>query len=197
MFTNSKFCDILLQIKENIMRVVAGKYRSKKLNEFSLGSTRPTLDRVKEAIFSSIQFDLLGAVVLDLFAGTGALGIEAISRGAKLTYFVDKEKKAIDIIKSNLKGITEDYKVCFSDYLKFLNDNMQIKFNVVLLDAPFNTDFAEKAIDILINNNMIADNGVIVFEKDYSKEYSKTFENYKRIDKKYGSVGVVLFRKVG
>lgn len=177
------------------MRVVAGKYRAKKLQEFSLGSTRPTLDRVKEAIFSSIQFDLMGATVLDLFAGTGALGIEAISRGAKLTYFVDNEKKAIDIIKSNLKGIVEDYKVCFSDYLTFLKENKDVKFNVVLLDAPFNTDYAEKAIDFLISNDMVADNGVIVFEKDYNKPYDKNFNGYIRADKKYGTVGVIFFRK--
>ena len=177
------------------MRVVAGKYRAKKLNEFSLGSTRPTLDRVKEAIFSSIQFDLMGATVLDLFSGTGALGIEAISRGAKLTYFVDNERKAIEIIKSNLKGISEEYKVCFFDYMNFLKENVNLKFNVVLLDAPFKTDYAENAIDFLINNDMIEQNGVIVFEKDYNKEYTKTFNGYKRTDKKYGTVGVVFFRK--
>lgn len=177
------------------MRVVAGKYRAKKLNEFSLGSTRPTLDRVKEAMFSSIQFDLIGATVLDLFSGTGALGIEAISRGAKITYFVDNEKKAIDIIKSNLKGITEEYKVCFCDYMAFLNENKNLKFNVVILDAPFNTEFAENAIEFLINNNMVAENGVIVFEKDYKKEYDKNFDGYKRTDKKYGTVGVVFFRR--
>ena len=179
------------------MRVVAGKYRAKKLNEFSLGSTRPTLDRVKEAIFSSIQFDLLGAKVLDLFSGTGALGIEAISRGAKLTYFVDNEKKAIDIIKSNLKGITEEYKVCFQDYLTFLKDNKNTKFNIVLLDAPFNTDYAENAIEFLTQNDMMEDDGVIVFEKDYNKVYTKKFDGYKRTDKKYGTVGVVYFRKIG
>lgn len=179
------------------MRVVAGKYRAKKLQEFSLGSTRPTLDRVKEAIFSSIQFDVMGAKVLDLFSGTGALGIEAISRGAKLTYFVDNEKKAIDIIKSNLKGITEEYKVCYGDYMTFLKENKDLKFNVVLLDAPFNTDFAENSIEFLIKNNMIEENGVIVFEKDYNKEYLKEFNGYKRTDKKYGTVGVVFFRKEG
>ena len=90
------------------MRVIAGKYRAKKLNEFTLGSTRPTLDRVKEAIFSSLQFDLINATVLDLFAGTGALGIEAISRGAKQTYFVDNEKKAIEIIKKTAGKMAED-----------------------------------------------------------------------------------------
>lgn len=177
------------------MRVIAGKYRAKKLNEFKLGSTRPTLDRVKEAIFSSLQFDLINATVLDLFAGTGALGIEAISRGAKQTYFVDNEKKAIEIIKSNLKGITENYEVCFLDYLTFLNKFKNTKFDVVLLDAPFNTDYAENAIDFLINNNMISNNGVIMFEKSYNKPFNKEYVGYKRTDKKYGTVSVIFFRK--
>ena len=80
------------------MRIISGKYRGKKLKEFDLDSTRPTLDRVKESIFNLVQFDVLDSVVLDLFAGTGALGIEAISRGAKYVYLVDSNKQAINII---------------------------------------------------------------------------------------------------
>ena len=73
--------------------------------------------------------------------------------------------------------------------------NKNLKFNVVLIDAPFNTDYAENAIEFLIDNNMIEENGVIVFEKDFNKSYNKEFEHYKRTDKKYGTVGVVIFRK--
>ena len=178
------------------MRVVAGKYRAKKLNEFSLGSTRPTLDRVKEAIFSSIQFDLMGATVLDLFSGTGALGIEAISRGAKLTYFVDNEKKAVDIIKSNLKGITEDYKVCFCDYMTFLKENKNLKFNVVILDAPFNTDFGLNAIQYILDNNLLNDGGIIMYEKAYETPFEMDKKGYSYTIKKYGTVGVVKISKL-
>ena len=81
------------------MRVIAGKYRGKKLKEFNLETTKPTLDRVKESMFNLIQFDVVDAVVLDLFSGTGALGIEAVSRGAKKTIFIDKNIEAIKIIK--------------------------------------------------------------------------------------------------
>ena len=84
------------------MRVVAGRYRGKKLKEFELETTKPTLDRVKESMFNLVQFEIVDAVVLDLFSGTGALGVESISRGAKKTYFVDANPKAIKIIKENL-----------------------------------------------------------------------------------------------
>ena len=85
------------------MRVISGKYRGKKLKEFDLNSTRPTTDRVKESIFNLIQFEVIDSVVLDLFSGTGALGVEAISRGAKKTYLVDTNTQAIAIIKENLR----------------------------------------------------------------------------------------------
>ena len=101
------------------MRIISGKYKGKKLKEFSLDTTKPTLDRVKESIFNLIQFDVLDSVVLDLFAGTGGLGIEAISRGAKLTHLVDFKKQAVSIIKENLKGIDGEYQVYNSDYLTY------------------------------------------------------------------------------
>ena len=117
------------------MRIISGKYRGKKLKEFELDSTRPTTDRVKESIFNLIQFEVVDAVVLDLFSGTGALGVEAISRGAKKTYLVDSNKQAISIIKENLKNMTEDFVVENKDYLEFLSTTKE-KFDVVLLDPP-------------------------------------------------------------
>ena len=176
------------------MRVVAGKYRGKKLKEFSLNSTRPTLDRVKEAIFSSIQFDVLNTKTLDLFSGTGALGIEAISRGAKTTFLVDASKDAVKIIKENLKNIVEDCKVINSDYLSFLNNVKTQKFDVVLLDPPYATDYAEKAIDFILSNDMLSDNGVIVWEKAIDTKLPE-YENLFVKTKKYGTVEVVYIRK--
>jgi len=175
------------------MRVVAGKYRGKKLKEFDLNSTRPTLDRVKEAIFSSIQFDIINKTVLDLFSGTGALAIEAISRGAKKTYLVDNNANAQKIIKENLKNITEDYVLTKADYLSFLNDNKDKTFDVVLLDPPYATDYAEKAIQFILDNNMLSRNGVIVWEKA-NDEINSSFENLNIKTKKYGTVQVVFLR---
>jgi len=178
------------------MRVVAGKYRGKKLKEFDLGSTKPTLDRVKEAIFSSIQFDIIGKVVLDLFSGTGAFGLEAISRGAKKTFLVEKNKEAIKIIKENLKNVVEEYQIFNEDYLVFLNNFKNQKFDVVLLDPPYATDFGQKAINFLIENNMIADKGVLVFETSNEFCFELNFENFKTIEKKYGNVKVYILRKL-
>ncbi len=177
------------------MRIVAGKYRGKKLKEFELNSTRPTLDRVKEAIFNLIQFDIMDAVVLDLFSGTGALAIEAISRGAKKTYLVDNNQKAIDLIKENLKGIDGDFEVVKIDYLEFLKNSKE-KFDIVLLDPPYNTDFGINAIKFIIEKQLLNDEGVIIFETSEEKEFKLDFDGYDVKRKKYGTVAVYKLEKI-
>jgi 16S rRNA (guanine(966)-N(2))-methyltransferase RsmD len=179
------------------MRIIAGKYRGKKLTEFSLTSTKPTLDRVKESLFSSIQFDLIGASVLDLFAGTGALGVESLSRGADYVEFVDDSSEAIKIINSNLKGIDGKFKVTKSDYLTYLSTatKQSKKYDIVLLDPPFNTDFGVKAIKFIIDNDMLNDNGIIIYEKLYEPNFDISFDGYTVKQKKYGTVGVVKISK--
>ena len=168
------------------MRIVSGKYRGKKLREFELSSTKPTLDRVKESIFNLIQFEISDAVVLDLFAGTGALGIEAISRGAQKTYLVDANREAINIIKDNLKGIEGEYFVLNKDFKEFLNSTNE-KFDIVLLDPPYKTNFGIESIETLIN---------IIFETSEEKEFSFNFENFEVKRKKYGTVVVYKLEKV-
>ena len=175
------------------MRIIAGKYRGKKLKEFSLLSTKPTLDRVKESLFSSIQFDIIGASVLDLFAGTGALGIESLSRGASNVDFVDNNSDAIAIIKQNLKDIIEPHTITKSDYLTFLT-NAKInnkKYDIILLDPPFDSDFGEKAIDYIAHNNLLNDSGIIMYERLYDNQFELSIDGYKVTQKKYGTVGVV------
>ena len=179
------------------MRVIAGKYRGKLLKEFSLGSTKPTLDRVKESLFSSIQFDLIDAVVLDLFSGTGALGVECLSRGAKHVDFVDCNAEAIKIIKQNLQGIDGKYSVSKSDYLAFLNQAKQSgkKYDIVLLDPPYNEDFGIRAIEYIIDNNLLTDNGIIIYEKLYETPFEFDRQGYSCKQRKYGTVGVVKIVK--
>lgn len=177
------------------MRIISGKYRGKKLKEFELETTKPTLDRVKESIFNLIQFDVSDAVVLDLFAGTGALGIEAISRGAKKTFLIDNNKKAISIIKENLKGIEGDFVVQQTDYLNFLNSTKE-KFDIVLLDPPYKTDFGKTAIETIINNNLLSENAIIVFETSEDKEFNFNFDGLEIKKKKYGTVAVYKMEKV-
>lgn len=171
------------------MRVVSGKYRGKKLKEFELDSTKPTLDKVKEAIFDMIQFDVVDAVVLDLFAGTGALGIEAISRGAKKTYLVEKNVQALKIIQQNLQGVTEDFLLINEDAFNFLQKTNEM-FDVVLLDPPYMTDYGVKAIDLLIANKRLSDNAIIIFETSMDNKIELNYPGFKIKQKKYGTVQV-------
>ena len=178
------------------MRVIAGKYKSRKLNEFKNPTTRPTLDRVKEGIFSKIQFLVSDATVLDLFSGTGGLGIEALSRGAKQVYFVDNNKIAFNLIKQNLHLLNEDMQpvlnINFDVALqKFKSEN--IKFDIVLLDPPFNKGLAHSAIDMILKLGLLNDNATIVYECDATEEI-KTFEGLTEPEiKKYGTVKVLYY----
>lgn len=177
------------------MRIVSGKYRGKKLKEFDLSSTKPTLDRVKESIFNLIQFDVQESVVLDLFAGTGALGIEAISRGAKSVYMVDSNKDAIKIINENLKGIEGNYKVFQKDYINFIEEQTE-KFNIVLLDPPYNTDYGIKAIKLLLSKNLLTKDAIIIFETSFEKDVDLNFDEFKISKKKYGTVAVYKMERI-
>ena len=177
------------------MRVISGKYRGKKLKEFELSSTKPTIDRVKEAIFNLIQFEVVDAVVLDLFSGTGSLGIEAISRGASKTYLVDKNIDAIRIIKNNLKGIDGDYVVEHRDYKDFLN-SIKEKFDIVLLDPPYQTDYGVNAIEILIQNDLLNSDAIIIFETSEDKKFDLNLNGFEVKKKKYGTVAVYKMEKI-
>ena len=104
------------------MQIITGKYRARKLIGVDAETTRPTLARVKESIFNLIQWEIDGAVVLDLFAGSGAFGAECISRNAKKVYFVDKEQKAINTIKTNTKNMKEDFEILKNSFENALED---------------------------------------------------------------------------
>ena len=171
------------------MRVVSGKYKGRKLKEFNLSSTKPTLDKVKEAMFDMIQFDIVDSVVLDLFSGTGALGIEAISRGAKKTFLVDNNLQAINIIKENLKGISENYSLINQNGLDFLKSTNE-KFDIVFLDPPYQTDLGLKSIDYLIKENKLNDGAIILFETSNDIDIDLCYTDFKITRKKYGTVAV-------
>lgn len=171
------------------MRIVSGRYRGKKLKEFELNTTKPTTDRVKESIFNLIQFDVADAVVLDLFAGTGALGIEAISRGAKLVHLIDANSQAVKIINENLNGIQGEYKVFNSDYKSYLKST-KLTYDIVLLDPPYKTNLGLEAIDFLISNNRINNNGIIIFETAADNEFNLNYSNFDIVKKKYGTIVV-------
>lgn len=132
------------------MRVITGKAGGRKLETLSGNDVRPTTDMVKEAVFSIIQFELEGRVFLDLFAGSGQMGIEALSRGAKKAILVDSSKSSLAIINRNLEttGLSENAEVKSSDSISYLK-GCDEKFDIAFLDPPYRKGLLEKALDIL------------------------------------------------
>ena len=179
------------------MRVITGKARGVQLKTPEGMQTRPTADRVKEALFSIIQFDISGAAVLDLFGGTGQLGIEALSRGAKSAVFVDERADACRLICENLKrtGLESAGKIVRSDYAAFLR-NCRDKFDIILLDPPYAEVFLENSLKLITEIDILQSGGIIVTERALDKEFSWTFSGYTRSkDYKYGNTLLTIFRK--
>lgn len=172
------------------MRVVAGKYRGKSLISPKDESVRPTTTRIKETLFNVLQGYVAGATVLDLFAGSGALGIECISRGASDVTFVDRSKDSISLVYQNLKGVDGNYRVVNSDFSSALRSSFVAgkKFDLIFLDPPYATNLAELAIEIIIELNLLSDDGVIVFEHGSEKSYELQDTRFKQRTKKMGTV---------
>lgn len=180
------------------MRVISGKARGVSLKTPDGMKTRPTADRVKEAMFSIIQFDLPNAKVLDLFAGTGQLGIEALSRGAKSAIFVDCQDSACKLIRENLKKthFEQESRVIKSDYMSYLKTTSD-KFDVILLDPPYAELFLENSLKMITEIDILQTNGIIVTERPLEKELSLEFPGFSRSkDYKYGKTLLTLYRKV-
>ena len=179
------------------MRVITGKARGIQLKTPEGMQTRPTSDRVKEALFSIIQFDIPGAKVLDLFGGTGQLGIEALSRGAKSAVFVDAGEKACALIRENLKRtkLDTDGRVIRSDYMDYLKRTKE-KFDIIFLDPPYAEVFLENALNIITEIDILQSNGIIIAERPLGKELVLNFEGYQRSrDYKYGNTLLTVYRK--
>ena len=179
------------------MRVITGKARGVALKTPEGMQTRPTADRVKEALFSIIQFEIPCARVLDLFGGTGQLGIEALSRGAQSAVFVDASDKACALIKENLKRtkLQDCGKVIRSDYMEYL-DRCREKFDIVFLDPPYAEVFLENALKRLTEIDILQSGGIIIAERPLDKELPWVFPGFTRSkDYKYGNILLTLYRK--
>ena len=179
------------------MRVISGSARGVALKTPDGSKTRPTADRVKEAMFSIIQFDIPGARVLDLFGGTGQLGIEALSRGAKFSVFVDQGAQACALIRENLKRtrFENSAKVIQSDYDLYLRKNSD-KFDIILLDPPYAEVFLENSLKIISEIDILQSGGIIVAERPLGKEIPCEFSGLVRSkDYKYGNTLLTIFRK--
>ena len=179
------------------MRVIAGSARGITLKTPEGMKTRPTTDRVKEAMFSIIHFDLPGADVLDLFGGTGQLGIEALSRGAKAATFVDQSDAACRLIKENLRRAKFESagKVVRGDYLEYLS-RCREQYDIILLDPPYAAVFLENALKRITEIDILRSGGIIVAERPLGKELPWDFEGYTRSrDYKYCQILLTLYRK--
>ena len=179
------------------MRVITGKARGVQLKTPQGMLTRPTTDRVKEALFSVINFDIPGASVLDLFGGTGQLGIEALSRGAVSAVFVDVREDSCKLIKENLKRTKLDScaKVHRSDYMDYLN-RCRDKFQIIFLDPPYAEVFLENALKRITEIDILESNGIIVTERPVGKELPWEQDGYTRSrDYKYGNTILTIYRK--
>ena len=181
------------------MRIIGGKHRGRVLTEFKGEAIRPTADRVKESVFNILSREIAGARVLDLFCGSGALGLECISRGAKEAVFNDCSKDSVAVLTANIKKLGEG-EVCTVralDYLACLSA-LQGKFDIVFLDPPYRFDYGVKAAEEIARRGLLAEDGVIVYERDKPFEENVAENSGLRVAdvRKYGKTYVSFLRKL-
>ena len=177
------------------MRVISGIYRGRRLKEPADNSVRPTTDKVKESVFNIIQFDIEGRNVLDLFAGTGQLGIECLSRGARSVTFVDKSRESLSLVKENLRLCgAEGRVVCFdsTDFLK----SCKTKYDLILLDPPYATDLLNKSLEIINSVDILSESGIIICESMREKALLEMkMPYYLRKEYFYGKIKLSVFSR--
>jgi len=181
------------------MQIITGKYKGRKLVSLETEKTRPTLARVKESIFAMIQRDIRNSIVLDLFAGSGAMGIEAISEGAEKVYFVDNNLDAKKILDKNLTNVKENFEINILDYIQALKtfNERKIQFNLVFLDPPYDSNFGEKAICLLRDLKLLKKDAIIVLEQTIKNCLQNPLKGFIiEKSKKYGIVNVTILRYV-
>ena len=179
------------------MRVITGSARGKKLKELPGLSTRPTTDRVKEGLFNIIQFDIEGRRVLDLFSGTGQLGVECLSRGAKWCDFVDAAPDAAGVTRDNIKAcrVEDRCAVHQKDSLAFLT-GVKTPYDLVFLDPPYASGLLERALEVITGIDIVSQNGIIVCESAADKELPALAPPYRKgKDYRYGKIKLTLYRR--
>jgi len=175
------------------MRIIAGKHKGLNLKTFEADNIRPTADRVREGIFNKLQFNIKGARVLDLFGGTGAIGLEFLSRGALEVIVCDNNKNSINLIRENYLKAKEKPNLICNDYKSALSSLKGENFDIIFLDPPFATNFGEIAINMIFELSLLDDDGIIVFEHGIEKEYLT--DKFEIIDnKKYGTIMVTYLK---
>lgn len=181
------------------MRIITGRFKGKKLvsPKESDTSIRPTLDRIKEPVFSMIMPYIPEARVLDLFAGTGALGLEAISRGASYAVLNDKSTEALRIISTNvtLTQAQNCVKISRKEYDKCLKSLKGEKFDIIFLDPPYATNYERDALEKIVEHELLSQDGIIILETDKRKEINEEINGLEMKDKRtYGRVTIRVYK---
>lgn len=178
-----------------MIRIIAGIYKGRFLKVPDSKVTRPTMDKVRQAIFSAMKDKSLGAVVLDLFAGSGAMGLEALSRGAEQVYLNDKNRSTFVVMRENALSLCNDKEqVILSclDYRVFLKRNNDLRFDLVILDPPYRYEINKDIIEYMAKMNMLNEEALIVSEQDYP---NKEIEGFVMKEYRYGEKHVALYKK--
>ena len=149
------------------MKIISGLYKGRVLEGFDIDGTRPTMDRVKESLFATIQNKIPNSTVLDLFSGSGNLGIEALSQGASKAYLVDNNKKAINTIEKNVNKLNiENVEIIKNDYKEAIKSFSKEQFDLIFLDPPYKTNYIEESIKLIEKYNILKEDGIIICESD-------------------------------
>jgi len=181
------------------MRVISGSARGRRLKELQGMDTRPTTDKVKESLFNIIQFDIEGRKVLDLFGGTGQLGIEALSRGAARCTFVDMSRQAAAIIRENLKtvGFSEIAAVQQGDAMAFLSGCRE-KYDLIFLDPPYQSQLLENCIQAVAKFDILSEHGIMICESALEKPMPELAVPYEKgREYRYGKIKLTVYRRQG
>jgi len=181
------------------MRVVSGIYKSRVLEPIDNLDIRITTDKVKEALFDIINFKVAGSIFLDLFAGTGAIGIEAISRGAELVYFVENSMENISVIKKNIDSLKIEngkYKIISASVFDFLkNFNEKIKFDIIFLDPPFKRDYPSRFLSKFKNFSNVSTDNLIIIEHAKKERFVADGDIDIIKEKNYGEIALTILQK--
>lgn len=179
------------------MRIIGGKFRGRVLAEFKGNDVRPTSDRAKESLFNILALNVREARALDLFSGSGALGLECLSRGAKEVVFNDLSKDSVAILKKNLAALkltaSDEVKIYNYDYAACL-ETLRGEFDLIFIDPPYKFDYGVPAMEKIVKRGLLSEDGIIVYERDRAFEGEvKGLEKYD--ERKYGKAYLTFFRK--
>ena len=181
------------------MRIISGTARGTKLYTLEGLNTRPTLDRVRESLFNIIQNEVKESIFLDLFSGSGAVGLEAASRGAKEVIICDKSKEAVQIINKNIEKthLKDKIKLYNTDFISLLRNKITEKLDIIYIDPPYDSDFIFLSLKEILERKLIDENSLVIFETDQKGRILKQIENLKieiTDERKYGRANIIFLK---